>query len=198
MKYDLKSCELPANFVLNAQRDNILWDAINVNPFYVGVFSAIAEFLAIHKNTEKKTALVVKDIKGDFILAGIISYHKTEEEQSEETTPDNWYLAFTTNEEDVKDVEAIYSANDLSYQTVLSTVLHSRFGIRFVQNGYLLLLIVNAARTLLNWLDSNAKADDVVEIECEGTFVASVAIEDGEKVIAITPSGELKKMVKEH
>ena len=198
MKYDLKSSELPANFVLGAQKENMLWEAINVNPFYSGLFAAMAEFLGIHKNTEKKAALVIKDIKGDFIMAGIVSYHVNEEETTEETVPDNWYLAFTTNEEDIKDVESVYSANDLSFQTVLTTCLHSLFGIRFTFPGYIYTLIVNAARTLVDWLDSNAKADDITEIECEGYFVASVELDGDEKVIAITPSGELKRMVKEH
>ena len=198
MKYDLKTSELPANFVLGAQKENIIWEAINVNPFYSGIFAAIAEFLSIHKNTEKKSALVIKDIKGDFMMAGLISYHVTEEENSEETTPDNWYLAFTTYEEDINDVECIYSSNDLSFQTVLSTCLHSLYGIRFTFPQYIHVLIVNAIRTLINWLDANAKADDVTEIECEGYFVASVQAEGDDKVIAITPSGELKKIIKEH
>ena len=198
MKYDLKSSELPANFVLGAQKENMIWEAINVNPFYSGLFAAMAEFLAIHKNTEKKSALVIKDIKGDFMMAAIISYHVTEDETSEETTPDNWYLAFTTYEDDLKDVESIYSSNDLSFQSVLTTCLHSLYGIRFVFPQYIHTLVVNAVSTLTSWLDANAKADEVTEIECEGYFVASVAVEGDEKVLAITPSGELKKIIKEH
>ena len=198
MKYDLKTSELPANFVLGAQKENIIWEAINVNPFYSGLFAAMGEFLSIQKNTEKKSALVIKNIKGDFLMAAIISYHVTEEETSEETTPDNWYLAFTTFEEDIKDIECVYSSNDLSFQTVLSTCLHSLYGIRFVFPQYIHTLIVTAIESLINWLDANAKADEVTEIECEGYFVASVAVEGDEKVIAITPSGELKKLIKEH
>jgi len=50
---------------------------------------------------------------------------------------------------------------------------------------------------LRRWLDENAKENEVVSIEQDGVFEARVAVENGEKVFAIEPAGEVKIIIKD-
>ena len=57
-------------------------------------------------------------------------------------------------------------------------------------------LIELCVTVLKQWLDMNAKENEVVDITLDGYFEASVAIENGEKVMAITPDEPIKRIIK--
>ena len=50
--------------------------------------------------------------------------------------------------------------------------------------------------TLIGVLDRESNDTEQVDIVLEGYFVASAAVEAGEKVLAITPDGAMKKIIK--
>ena len=50
--------------------------------------------------------------------------------------------------------------------------------------------------SILQTLDHEAIEGQVVDIEMNGYFTASVAIENGEKIFSITPDGHMKALIK--
>ena len=50
---------------------------------------------------------------------------------------------------------------------------------------------------IYKWLDENAKEGEEVIVEQDGIFQARVAVENGEKVFAIEPAGEVKMLIKD-
>ncbi len=50
---------------------------------------------------------------------------------------------------------------------------------------------------LKNLLEENVSPTEEFEVELEGYFVASSAIEGDEKVFSLVPSGEMKRLIKD-
>ena len=51
--------------------------------------------------------------------------------------------------------------------------------------------------TIIQVLDSEAVANETVDIELKGYVTFSVAVEGDEKVYAVTPDGAMKKLIKD-
>lgn len=188
----LEQSTIPTNYVEEGKQHNFGFIADNVPYIYDVTIMGISDYLGIMKSKNTKQAVAVKDLKGNFILAGIVEYHKNE---SEEDMPGNWSYVYTVNEEDVKDCNVTeYTAPE--FQRFWAKVGYNLYGME-VQNPLdIQAIIMLAAKCLVDWLDVNAKDGEKVSIERDGYFVASVAIEDGEKVMSITPDGAMKTLVK--
>ena len=126
---------------------------------------------------------------------------KKEEKEEESNDSGNWYLQFTLDEEELKgdDIEILPSSSP-DFIDAVYKVLITEFRYRIsegVQVSTNMFSIMDAfIKTLLHWLDQNADAKEEVTVKLENYFEATVAIEDEEKVIAILPSGSLKRAIK--
>lgn len=153
---------------------------------------AFSKYLGLKKNREDNgTSLVLRDEKGNFIIAGVVRYHKPEKEDQ----AGNWSYEFTFNEEDIKETHQ-YIVTDGSFMEVMQKVAttHSIM-IREMEFAYDLLL--SFFISLKNVLDQNVTPTEECEIESEGFFVATSAVEGEEKVFALVPSGEMKRLIKD-
>lgn len=159
---------------------------------YEVMIASMSDFLKIVKNNAK-TAIAINDIKGNLILAGIVTYHENEDDKD---MPGNYSYQFTTDAEDIKDA-VIYSIDDDRFIQITITTAHHLYGMVFEESRYINGLYVTAAETLLEWLDSNATEKEEVSIELPGYFVATVAVEEGEKVVSIIPDGAMKRLIKD-
>lgn len=169
-----------------ALEDEVIADTIKV-PVH-----AFSSFLGLKKNREDNgTALVLRDEKGNFIIAGVVKYHAPEKEDQ----AGNWSYEFTFNEEDIKDAHQ-YIVTDSLFMKVLQRVATSH-NIVITVEEFALDLIIGFFEALKNVLDQNVTATEEVEIESEGYFVATAAVEDDVKVFSIVPSGEMKRLIKD-
>lgn len=153
---------------------------------------AISKYLGLKKNREDNgTALVVRDEKGNFMVAGVVKYHKPEKEDQ----AGNWSYEFTFNEESVKDAHQ-YIITDSTFMEVLQKVAttHSVF---IKDMNFAFDLVVSFFTALQNVLEQNVTPTEECEIESEGFFVAVAAVEGDEKVYNIIPSGEMKRLIKD-
>ena len=154
---------------------------------------AFSKYLGLKKNRddENGTALVLRDEKGNFILAGVVKYHKPENEDQ----AGNWSYEFTFNEEDVKEAHQ-YIVTDASFMEVLQNIAieHS---ISITDMNFAFDLVVGFFIALKNVLEQNVTPTEEFEIESEGYFVATAAIEGDEKVYSLIPSGEMKRLIKD-
>ena len=154
---------------------------------------AFSKYLGLKKNRddENGTALVLRDEKGNFIIAGVVKYHKPENEDQ----AGNWSYEFTFDEEDVKEAHQ-YIVTDASFMEVLQNVAieHS---ISITEMSFAFDLVVGFFIALKNVLEQNVTPTEEFEIEAEGFFVATAVIEGDEKVYSLVPSGEMKRLIKD-
>lgn len=153
---------------------------------------AISKYLGLKKNREDNgTSLLVRDEKGNFIVAGVVRYHAPEKEDQ----AGNWSYEFTFDEEDVKETHQ-YVITDAAFMEVLTMVatIHS---LVITDLEFALDLMVGFFSALKNVLEQNASATEEFEIESEEYFIATSIVENDEKVYSIVPSGEMKRLIKD-
>jgi predicted proteasome-type protease len=107
----------------------------------------------------------------------------------------------TFNEEDLnslsskkKVVKHLYG--DDAFKLIFDKVAYDVGGVSFNHERYMYDACVICVDTLIGVLDRESNDTEQVDIELEGYFVASVSVENGEKVFAITPDGAMKKIIK--
>ena len=153
---------------------------------------AFSKYLGLKKDREDNgTSLILRDEKGNFIIAGVVRYHAPEQEDQ----AGNWSYEFTFNEEDVKDAHQ-YVVTDAAFMEVLQAVATSH-NIMITDMEFALDLIVGFFTAIKNILEQNVTPSEEFELESEGFFIATSAIEGDEKVFSIVPSGEMKRLIKD-
>lgn len=206
---NLENTEYHQAFVVNGNSIGYIFSAGGANGSNVDdrperitktFFSTIAAYLSKAKVTDsnKATALVLKDSTGVFKFAGIVQYHENDNPDE----PGNWSFTMTFNEDDITALERKKEVNkilcgDTTFQHMFDTVGYDVARVRMEHSSYIMDACYITIETILQILDREAKAGEVVDIEFPGYFVASVSVEDDEKIFAITPEGHLKAIVKD-
>lgn len=153
---------------------------------------AISKYLGIKKSREDNgTSFVVRDEKGNFIVAAVVRYHAPEKDDQ----AGNWSYEYTFDEEDVKETHQ-YVVSDAAFMQVLQGVA-TNHSIAIKDMNFALDIIVGFFTALKNVLDENVTSAEEYEIESEGFFIATAAVEGDEKVFSIVPSGEMKRLIKD-
>lgn len=167
------------------------------------LFHAITEFLAKVKQTKGPgVALTLDDQFGNFQFAGIVKYHPSEDPDQ----PGNWSYSFTFNPPDIEGLK-VYSSNSVEFKTVFSDIADHIYGItmdpmsgddestrKMVYSSLAEIGIV----TIKNWIDENSVSTDPVATEIKGKCIIDALIDgEGNKIGAITPSGEMKNIIKD-
>lgn len=168
---------------------------------YENLSTATYEFLSIAKDKNRKTALVFTDTSEahNFLMGAIIEYHKNEDSDA---VGGNWSFVYSFNPQDIVGAEMRY-ATDPQFLTVMNDISKNSMKDQFgVPCGFKLAaqdvseLFDYLIRYLIMWLDTNARANEVVDLVLEDHFKASVAIEEGIKVFAMVPHGRAKSKIK--
>ena len=144
-------------------------------------------------------ALVLTDEAGNFEFAGIVEYHENEENKDE---PGNWSYVLTLNEEDLTNLENTkevkkYLYGDDAFKVILDKVAYDIGGIEFQKDTFMYACCKILIETIIQVLDSEAVANETVDIELKGYVTFSVAVEGDEKVYAVTPDGAMKILIKD-
>lgn len=190
--FKLQETQIPVNLSQVVKGMGYQMDPTEVNFIYDTTIMAMSDFLSQVKSKENKVALAIKDAKGNLVLAGMVAYHNNEDE----SMPGNWSYEFTFNEEDLQGCNVKLSTEP-HFQTVFSKTLYNLFGVEMDDILALQPCIEESINVLKHWLDVNAKENDKISIEQSGYFVASVTVENGEKVFAIVPDGAMKRLIKD-
>lgn len=168
---------------------------------YENLSTAIYEFLSIAKDKNKKVSLVFTDASREknFLMAGIIEYHKNEDN---ENLGGNWSFVYTFNPQDIVGSEIKYSVEP-QFITILNDISRNSMTDQYgVPCGFgispqdAVELFDYLIRYLIMWLDRNARTDEVVDLILEDHFKASVAVEEGIKIFAMVPHGRAKSKIK--
>ena len=165
----------------------------HTHKMYEVLFTSMADFLRLVRANSNKVALAIYDPQENLILAGIVETHENTDEAE---MPGNLSFVITTDAEDLTDAK-VYTISDQNFLKVAVSTATYLHGIVFSQQAYVIDLFTVAASILLNWLDTNASEKEEKTVELDGYFVASVAVESGEKVFSIVPHGAMKRLIKD-
>ena len=168
------------------------------------LFSSVANFLSKVKQTTKPVSLILEDPYQNFSFGAIVEYHKNE---VADDMPGNWSLVFTFDPADL-DGSTVYRSSGNEYKECVIDIAEHQYGYSFELVGdqdaldtkriIMNHIISNAAKTIRQWVDENSMSTEPVITEIKGKVIIEACLDsNGMKVFAISPSGELKNIIKD-
>ena len=157
------------------------------------IFTGVANLLNQSKSQKHATAFTFKKIDGSLIAAAIVQYF----ENSDANNPGNWSLVWTFDQNDIPVDSLVIDFSDTQTHSYFRAVAGEKYGMRFEDVAALIDCLACALIQLKKWLDENAKEGVETSIELDGFFQARVTVENGEKVFALEPAGEIKNLIKD-
>lgn len=156
-------------------------------------FTGVANLLNSQKRKDKPVAFIMNRVDGKMVAACIVQYFANEDESK----PGNWNMVWTFDEADIPDNTFRIGIDDVNTHPYFRAIGGEKWGIKFKDQACLIILITYFYEQLYKWLDENAVEDKEVTIEQDAIFQARVAVENGEKVFALEPAGEVKMLIKD-
>jgi hypothetical protein len=195
-KFNLMETGIPSELTTNMRIKTINFTPANAYKMFGCVFKTFAELASVSAKKDKKIAVICSDTKGNLIVAATLKYIPAEESTDGVETPGgNWLFEFTTDSADLEDAAEKLQVSEHQFQRVFAHV-GTEFNMRVNEAIYVTQMVETTFVTLLDNLKVNAKEGDVYEVEEEGYFLASAAVENGEIVIGITPGDTIKTLIK--
>lgn len=172
----------------------ISWLEDLVPPMMRTIFQSIAEMLLSKRNKEAgKNAFKICDFKGNFIIAGILSYHQA----TEEGEKGNWNLELTAYPDDIKGMIVDDNFNS-EYITTIYNIFQANTNRKFKSPDFMHQVVSEAILTLIEFVKSNVPRDgSVYSVEIPDYVEVASAIENDEIVISITPGAIIKQAIKD-
>ena len=193
---EFEKSSIPSELSINL-RDNfsMTWVDSRSADLYRVLFASIADTLKINQKKEySRIGMSMKDDKGNFKLGAILNFRKPEEGAEEDTG--NWYLEMTFYPEDMTNLDLeVDNHSDIFVRCAANeanTIAYARF--RSVDIMYNMFNCV--IDTLTTFLDQYAREGEEYSVQLQGIFTASVAIEDGKKIMSIVPGEYIKQLIK--
>lgn len=195
-QFEFEQTSIPSQFSINL-KDNysILWVDSRTADLYRTLFTAIADVLKHNQSKDAgKIGMSMKDDKGHFKFGAILTFKKPEEGSEEDSG--NWYLEFTFDSNDMTDLMVdVDNHSDVFVRCAAEEANNICYG-RFRSTEVMYQVFNCAIDTLIQFLDANASETEEVEVNLRGIFTASVAVEDGEKIMSIVPGEYVKQIIK--
>lgn len=190
---NLKETAIANNLIVAVKPQGWALDVDEVEMPFTSTIKAISLFLGIKKNKETAVAVQVKDLRDNVLLTAKVTCHLPEDEDQ----APNWSYEMSFNDDIDLENTKVYESTDLGFYEVLNKTLRSLYGFEYINNSSANAMVVSAIKVLRDWLDNNAKENEIEEVGIDGYFVASVGVENGEKVLSIVPDGACKTLIKD-
>lgn len=190
-KFNLKETKVVEMFNQDMQAMDMDFPMEAVIPFMESLTVTFGDFLGSIKDKDKATAITIDNARNELEMAAIVKYYPGETEDAK----GNWSFVFTFDPADLADCKVI-SFNSGNIDTTLRHVSGSLYGLQFNSTSGLHQSYIEFAQVIKKWLDTNASETEKQELELPGFFVASVVIENGEKIFALEPAEEISQKVK--
>ena len=168
-------------------------------------FDAITNYIAKLKSTEESVGLSIEDERGVFQFAAKLEYFKNE---TSDDLPGNWGYSFTFNPDDLKNVKRMYTTSSNEFKDLGALIAKTRYGMVLTvgssesadyvstERELFTKIMGIVARVIRNWVDENSVSEEPVCQEIPGKVIIEAMLENDQKVCSITPSGELKNIIK--
>ena len=157
------------------------------------LFTGTSDALNELKKKDQPVTFEFYKVDGSFVAGAICQYFENEDPEK----PGNWSLVWTFDESDIPENAVRYSLNNDQTHSYFRGTAGNKWGIRFKHPEAIKTTLTYMLQQIYNWLDQNAKENEEVTLEQDGVFQARVAVENGEKVFALEPAGEIKMLIKD-
>lgn len=157
------------------------------------LFTGTSNLLKSIKSLEKPVAFLIKELNGKMVAAAICQYFKNDDASQ----PGNFSLVWTFDESDIPENALITTIEDTKTHSFFIAVAGSKYGIRFKDASCIVNTLGYTMVQLKKWLDENAKEGTIVSVELDGIFQGRVEVQNGVKVFAVEPDGEIKNLIKD-
>lgn len=194
MKVNLFDSTLPQNYSKGLLEDKYYDIAPeHTDKFAYTLFTATANLLSFAKSKDHPTTFEFYTVDNRFVAAAIVEFFENEDPNK----PGNWSLVWTFYENDVPTNANRINIKDVDTHSYFRSVAGDKYGIRFVNTECLVNTMTYLLEQIKKWLDENAKEGEEVCVTQDSIFQARVVVENGEKVFALEPAGEIKMLIKE-
>ena len=138
--------------------------------------------------TKGKTALVFKDMKGNFLIAAIVNYHENPEEGQ-----DNYNYYWSFDEGDIAEA-TVYESTEANYQSFFRQRMQQTHAL---DPKHEVIMIEKTLMELIDYMRVNAKEGEEFTLEDDGYFVVTSGVEDDKVVMSFLPDGPMKVLIKD-
>lgn len=159
-----------------------------------GVFNGLAVFLRDCKNIKEAVCLTITDFKGEMLIAAYCKYIAPVDGESDETAG-SWLIDYTFNKEDIPENAKITDIKEPACFNAFN-VGADMVGYEYKLESDIIIIAIATIKSIVDWLDTNAKETEEVSVEHPGLFTATVVVEKGVKIIGIVVDEELKGITK--
>lgn len=157
------------------------------------LFTGAANLLKSVKSLEKPVAFVINELNGNMVAAAICQYFKNDDANQ----PGNFSLVWTFDPADIPEGALVISLDDTKTHSFFIAAAGSKYGIKFKDASCIVNTLGYTMGQLKKWLDENAKEGQIVSVELDGIFQGRVEVQNGVKVFAVEPDGEIKNLIKD-
>lgn len=164
----------------------------HLDKIYDTLFTGVSNLLNHSKSMDHPVAFVFRKIDKSFIAGALVQFFNNEDSNN----PGNWSLVWTFDEADIPDTALKIDFSDTGTHSYFIAVAGEKYGMQFKTDSMLVDCLSYSLIQMKKWLDENAKEGAEVMVEQDAIFQARVAVENGEKVFAIEPAGEIKNLIK--
>ena len=171
---------------------------------YALLFDSITNFLAKVKSTEFSVGLSIEDSKGVFQFGAKLEYFKND---TSDELPGNWGYTFTFNPDDFKDIGKTFTTSSNEFKDLALAIAKTQYGFMINtddnidvvsrEREIITLMVGVASKAIRDWVDENSVSETPMSTEIKGKVVIEAMLENDKKVCSITPSGELKNIIKD-
>ena len=197
-RVQLKESAIPTNFKINLREHyHMTFEEQRVEAYGKAIMTTIAEFLRSNESKDAgKVGFKIVDFKGNMVVGGIVTYIEPAPTNEDEEVKGNWTLDLTFDYNDF-DFPTVYDNMNGEFEQIMERQMSEFVHARFFERHTIHKFAIDFFETIKTFLDTNCLEDDVFEVELPGFFIASVGIEDGEKVMSIVPGEVMKQHIKD-
>ena len=197
MSVKLAESTILQNMSLQCKQNSLAVEPDEAEWFVKTIFGGITNFLNITKTKTRPVVVKVCDLKGNMVTAAIVQYISAED--ADEVAEGSWNYFWTFSEEDIPEDSQVYQVTSSNVTDVVAQTGYDLARIYFKSPTFISQMSVYLFNIIADTLDQNAPSTEgeTWTVELEGYFEASVAIEDGKKVLALEPKGEMKVRIKD-
>lgn len=157
------------------------------------LFTGTANLLKSIKSLEKPVVFMINELNGNMVAAAICQYFKNDDANQ----PGNFSLVWTFDHADIPEGALVTSMDDTKTHSFFIAVAGSKYGIKFKDASCIVNTLGYTMVQLKKWLDENAKEGQIISVELDGVFQGRVEVQNGVKVFAVEPDGEIKNLIKD-
>lgn len=165
----------------------------HTDKMFDALFTGTSHLLKAIKSLEKPAVFEIRELNGNLVAAAVVRYFKAEDDSN----PGNFSLVWTFDEADVPEDGLKVSLDNTQSHSYFVACAGSKYGMKFKDTACLVNTLTYTMLQLKKWLDENAKEGSIVSVEQDGVFQARVEVQNGVKVFAIEPDGEIKNLIKD-